>query len=100
MGGLFQLYPQWATLDAVARPMRAGSCSFHNGLLAHGAGANMTPGRRCAMTCAYMPDGEIFNGQANVLPPEYVATLSEGDVLANDEQNPLLYHKSKPAVSP
>jgi hypothetical protein len=52
------------------------------------------------MTCAYMPDGEIFNGQANVLPPEYVATLSEGDVLDNDEQNPLLYHKSKPAVSP
>jgi ectoine hydroxylase-related dioxygenase (phytanoyl-CoA dioxygenase family) len=100
MGGLFQLYPQWATLDAVARPMRAGSCSFHNGLLAHGAGANMTPGRRRAMTCAYMPDGEIFNGQANVLPPEYVATLSEGDVLDNDEQNPLLYHKSKPAVSP
>ena len=75
MGGLFQLYPQWATLDAVARPMRAGSCSFHNGLLAHGAGANMTPGRRRAMTCAYMPDDEIFNGQANVLPPEYVATL-------------------------
>ena len=100
MGGLFQLYPQWATLDAVAGPIQAGSFSFHNGLLAHGAGANMTPGRRRAMTCAYMPDGEIFNGQANVLPPEYVATLSEGDVLDNDEQNPQLYHKSKPAVSP
>ena len=46
------------------------------------------------------PDGETFNGQANVLTPEYVATLAEGDVLDNDEQNPLLYHKSKPAVSP
>ena len=63
-------------------------------VLAHGAGANMTPRRRRAMTCAYMPDGEIFNGQANVLPPDYVATLSEGDVLENDEQNPLLYHVS------
>ena len=84
----------------LGKTMKATSSSFHKGLLAHGAGANMTPGRRRAMTCAYMPDGEIFNGQANVLPPEYVATLSEGDVLDNDEQNPLLYHKSKPAVSP
>jgi len=48
------------------------------------------------MTCAYMPDGEQFNGRANVLPPEYIATLSEGDLLENDEQNPLLYHTTKP----
>lgn len=97
MGALFQQYPDWAHLQAVAGPMKAGSCSFHNGLLAHGAGANMTPGRRRAMTCAYMPDGESFNGQANVLPPDYLATLSAGDPLDNDELNPLLYHKSKPA---
>ena len=51
-----------------------------------------TPGRRRAMTCGYMPDGCTFNGQANVLPPEYVATLSEGDALDNDGLNPLLYH--------
>ena len=30
--------------------MKAGSASFHSGLLIHGAGANMTPGRRAAMT--------------------------------------------------
>ena len=92
IGALFEQYPEWAELEADAAPMKAGSCSFHNGLLAHGAGANMTPGRRRAMTCGYMPDGSTFNGQANVLPPEYVATLSEGDVLDNDELNPLLYH--------
>ena len=56
----------------------------------------MTPGLRRAMTCAYMPDGEVFNGQANVLPPEYLGTLKQGDVLENDEINPLLYHISKP----
>ena len=99
MGALFQQYPTWASQTAIAGPMKAGSCSFHNGLLAHGAGANMTPGRRRAMTCAYMPDGETFNGQANVLTPEYVATLAEGDVLDNDEQNPLLWHKTKTAVT-
>ena len=91
IGALFEQYPEWADLEADAAPMKAGSCSFHNGLLAHGAGANMTPGRRRAMTCGYMPDGSTFNGQTNVLPPEYLATLSEGDVLDNDDQNPLLY---------
>lgn len=99
MGALFQQYPQWATSAAVAVPMKAGSCSFHNGLLAHGAGANMTPGRRRAMTCAYMPDGATFNGQANVLPPDYVASLTIGDVLDNDEQNPLIFHNSKAGVT-
>lgn len=92
IAALFELYPEWAALEADAAPMRAGSCSFHNGLLAHGAGANMTPGRRRAMTCGYMPDGSTFNGQPNVLPEEYLATLSEGDALDNDDLNPLLYH--------
>lgn len=96
MGELFELYPQWADRASVQAPMRAGACSFHNGLTAHGAGANMTAGLRRAMTCAYMPDGERFNGKANVLPPDYIATLSEGDLLENDEQNPLLFHVSKP----
>lgn len=88
---LFRVYPQWKERSPMAAPMKAGDCSFHNGLLAHGAGANMTPGRRRAMTCAYMPDGEVFNGQKNVLPDAYIETLSEGDVLDNDELNPLIY---------
>ena len=71
--------------------MKAGSCSFHNGLTIHGAGANMTSGYRRAMTCAYMPDGNTFNGQKNILPDDYVRTLRIGDALANDEQNPLIY---------
>ena len=40
--------------------MRAGSCSFHNGLMMHGASANMTPGSRRAMTCGFMPDGSTL----------------------------------------
>jgi phytanoyl-CoA hydroxylase len=99
MSDLFRVYPQWVGREALAAPMKAGDCSFHNGLLAHGAGANMTPGRRRAMTCAYMPDGEVFNGQKNVLPDSYIQTLAVGDVLENDEFNPLIYHKSKTAAS-
>ncbi len=54
----------------------------------------MTPGRRRAMTCAYMPDGCSFNGIPNVLPPDYLAKLNVGDVLDNDAQNPLVYSRT------
>jgi ectoine hydroxylase-related dioxygenase (phytanoyl-CoA dioxygenase family) len=94
IGALFDVYPEWRTIDPVACPVPAGGACFHNGLTAHGAGANMTHGQRRAMTCAYMPDGSTFNGKPNVLPPAYTATLAIGDVLAEDEHNPLIYSRS------
>jgi ectoine hydroxylase-related dioxygenase (phytanoyl-CoA dioxygenase family) len=90
MGALFGMYPKMAEIDPVAAPMKAGDCSFHNGLVAHGAGANMTRGRRIAMTCAFMPDGSTFNGTANVLPSAYLSTLKVGDLLRNDDWNPVV----------
>lgn len=95
IGDLFEVYTDWATQEAVPAPMKAGSCSFHNGLVAHGAGANMTPGKRRAMTCAYMPDGSTFNGTQNILPPDYFGSLAVGDVLDNDDLNPLIYHRER-----
>ena len=86
-------YPEMAKRDPVAAPMKAGSASFHNGLTAHAAGANMTPRPRHAMTCAYMPDGSTFNGQRNILPEEYFQSLRLGDVLGNDAQNPLVFNR-------
>jgi ectoine hydroxylase-related dioxygenase (phytanoyl-CoA dioxygenase family) len=91
MADLFKLYPKMAETDPVAVPMKAGDCSFHNGLVAHGAGANMTRGRRIAITCAYMPVGSAFNGQRNVLPKTYFDSLKKGDLLANDDWNPVVY---------
>jgi ectoine hydroxylase-related dioxygenase (phytanoyl-CoA dioxygenase family) len=91
MVDLFKLYPKMTEVDPVAVPMKAGDCSFHNGLCAHGAGANMTRGRRIAMTCAYMPVGSTFNGQRNILSKEYFETLRQGDVLENDDWNPMVY---------
>jgi len=93
MDGIFEVYPQFATVKSVSAPMKAGSCSFHNGLTIHGAGANMTPGYRRAMTCAYMPDGNVFNGIPNILPEPYLSSLKPGDALNNDEQNPVIYRK-------
>ena len=93
MDGIFEVYPQLVNTQSVAAPMKAGSCSFHNGLTIHGANANMTSGTRRAMACAYMPDGNTFNGTANILPDDYLRTLKVGDRLNNEGQNPLIYHK-------
>ncbi len=95
MDGIFEVYPQLVKTQSVAAPMKAGSCSFHNGLTIHGANANMTSGTRRAMTCAYMPDGNTFNGTANILPDDYLRMLKVGDLLNNEEQNPLIYHRTK-----
>lgn len=94
MSSLFKMYPEWKKVNSVAAPMKAGSCSFHNGLTAHGAHANMTSGWRRAMTCAFMPDGATFNGQQNILPPAMTQRLKVGDLLDDPTQNPLLWHKT------
>jgi len=90
-GALFDDYPDWLQLEPVAAPCTAGSAVFHNGLVAHAAGANMTPRPRRAMTCAFMPSGSTFNGTQNILPDAYVAKLELGDVLDDDAINPLVW---------
>lgn len=94
MGDIFDTYPKYKNVEPVASVIKAGSCSFHNGLNIHAAGVNMTPHTRNAMTCAFMPDGSTFNGKQNVLPDDYFKTLKIGDVLNNESQNPLIYHKN------
>lgn len=54
----------------------------------------MTNKPRRAMTCAYMPDGSVFNGQRNVLPEDYFASLKVGDLLDSDTINPLVWKAS------
>ncbi len=93
MDAVFDFYPQFKQSQSIPAVMKAGSCSFHNGLCIHGAHANMTPGFRRAMTCAYMPDGSVFNGQKNILSDEQVAKLKVGDPLNDDRQNPLIYSR-------
>lgn len=99
IGDLFKVYKDWATIRATPVIIKAGSCSWHNGIIAHAAGPNMTPGFRRAMTCAYMPDGATFNGQRNILTEEQMARLTIGDVLDDDAQTPLIYHPIKPLVT-
>ena len=93
-GGYFEKYPQFKEVEPIAGVMKAGDAGIHNGLTAHGAGPNMTPGWRRAMTCAYMPDGATFNGEPNILSDEQVAKLEIGDALDDESQNPLVWSKT------
>lgn len=95
LGALFTAHPE-AAARPTPSPLPAGGCSFHNGHTIHGAGANMTPGRRRAMTTAFMPAGVAFNGRRDVgvLGEKYLDTLREGDRLDNDELNPLVYARA------
>ena len=91
MGEIFNDYPKYGSRPPVPSVIKAGSCSFHNGLCLHAAGPNMTNGLRRAMTCAFMPDGSRFNGKKNVLPDDYFNSLKVGDLMDNEKQNPLIY---------
>jgi ectoine hydroxylase-related dioxygenase (phytanoyl-CoA dioxygenase family) len=94
--GVLDLHPEWSTIESAAAPVPAGGVVWHNGLVAHGAGANMTNGGRRAMTVAYMPDGVTYNGKRDefVYTEEQAATMNVGDVLDNEETNPLLWSRS------
>jgi phytanoyl-CoA hydroxylase len=94
LGGLFKAYPAWKRIAAVPAACPAGSAVFHNGLIGHGAGVNMTPYPRRAMTCAFMPDGSTFNGIKNVLPDDYYQSLKVGDVLDNEAVNRLIWRRA------
>ncbi|MDR3707994.1 MAG: phytanoyl-CoA dioxygenase family protein [Capsulimonadaceae bacterium] len=93
LGGLFSIYPEWRLIDPVPVPAKAGTAVLHNGLTAHGAGANMTNRPRRAMTCAYMPDGATFNGNVNVLPNDYIEMLKAGDKLDDPNIVPLIWKR-------
>lgn len=97
-GALFAAHPE-AALPAVPAPLPAGGCTIHNARTVHGAGANMTPGRRRAMTAAFMPDGVRFNGKRDVrvFGEDYAASLTQGDPLDNDDLNPIVYAVPSPA---
>lgn len=93
-GALLEIYPEMAAIEPFVAAMKAGDCSFHSGLTAHGAGVNMTAGRRIAMSCAFMPEGSRFNGQQNILPDDYFHRLRPGDLLDDDGFNPVVHRSA------
>lgn len=49
-------------LQPVEVPLRAGSCTFHDGLMMHYAGPNLTNRPRLGLVTHYVPDGTTFSG--------------------------------------
>lgn len=91
VGDLMARYPALAEIEPKALPVRAGGAIYLDGMVVHGAGANMTLSYRRAMTCGYMPQGARFNGKRNVLSESYFQSLEIGDVLDNVSELPLLF---------
>lgn len=60
--------------------MKAGSCSFHDGLTFHYAHPNRTDKPRRALAIVYMPDGTTYSGANHVCTDGL--GLAKGDVLA------------------
>ncbi|SDS33336.1 Ectoine hydroxylase-related dioxygenase, phytanoyl-CoA dioxygenase (PhyH) family [Paenibacillaceae bacterium GAS479] len=61
----------------VVVPLKAGSCTFHNGLTFHYAHANTTDRPRRALAIIYMPDGITYNGKGHI--------VTEGSNLEKDQ---------------
>jgi len=59
---LLRLFPpgERSRFAPVAVEMKAGSCTFHDGLTFHYAGANVTDAPRRAMVSIYMPGGTTY----------------------------------------
>ncbi|MBN8218221.1 MAG: phytanoyl-CoA dioxygenase family protein [Spirochaetes bacterium] len=91
LGDIYGVLPEFAGVEPVAAPLPAGGCVIHNGLTIHGAGANMTPRPRRAMTGQFMPLRAVYNGIQNVLSDEEAASLKVGDPLEDRQRNPLLF---------
>jgi ectoine hydroxylase-related dioxygenase (phytanoyl-CoA dioxygenase family) len=107
LGGLFEANPEWSGIEPRYCPIPAGSAVAHNGFIAHGAGANMTPGRRRAMTVVYMADGATFDRAdgsawdgAWAWSREERARYRPGDRLDHDEQFPLAFARAAGAAAP
>lgn len=98
--GLFKLYPEWMRIEPIPVPCRAGSVVFHNGLIAHAAGVNMTNRPRRAFAVAFMPDGSRFNGIKDVLDDGYFKSLQTGDLLNDERFHPLIWHRNREARQP
>lgn len=64
---LHAVAPQTKGIKPVTCELKAGSCTFHNGMTFHYAGPNRSAGMREAFAIVYMPDGTIYNGAPHLV---------------------------------
>ncbi|MCC6416387.1 MAG: phytanoyl-CoA dioxygenase family protein [Opitutaceae bacterium] len=78
---LYDVAPQTRGLKPVTIELKAGSCTFHNGMTFHYAGPNRSDGMREAFAIIYMPDGTTYNGVGHVVTDQVKDTLKVGGAL-------------------
>lgn len=91
LGDILLEFPEWAGIEPVYCPVKAGSVIWHNGLCAHGSGANMSSQERRALNLALMPGGARFNGIQNILPDDLLGQYEVGQALVDERLNPLIW---------
>jgi ectoine hydroxylase-related dioxygenase (phytanoyl-CoA dioxygenase family) len=79
--------PQFKGIKPIPCELKAGSCTYHNGLTFHYAGPNKSDGMREAFAIIYMPDGTGYDGRKHIVTDPL--NLKEGDTL-DGEMFPLV----------
>jgi len=64
---IFELAPAFKGVKPRTCELKAGSCTFHNGLTFHYAGPNKSDRMREAFAVLYMPDGTKYDGKKHVV---------------------------------
>lgn len=75
---LFAVAPQTKGIKPETVELKAGSCTFHNGMTFHYAGPNRSDGMREAFAIIYMPADTTYNGVAHVVTDPVKDTLKVG----------------------
>lgn len=75
---LYDIAPQTKGIKPVTCELKAGSCTFHNGMTFHYAGPNRSDGMREAFAIIYMPADTTYNAAPHVVTDPVKATLEVG----------------------
>ena len=79
---IFDLAPEFKGAKPRTIELRAGSCTFHNGLTFHYAGPNKSEHMREAFAIIYMPDGTTYDGKPHIVTDPL--NLKAGDRLEGE----------------
>jgi len=80
---LYEIAPQLKGVKPVTCELKAGDCTFHNGLTFHYAGPNRSDQMREAMAVIYMPEDTTYSGYPHRVADQY--QLKEGDLFPDVE---------------
>ena len=79
---IFDLAPEFKGVKPRTIELKAGSCTFHNGLTFHYAGPNKSEHMREAFAIIYMPDGTTYDGKEHIVTD--ALNLQVGDKLEGE----------------